>query len=177
TTPWAVFEVALSQHAQIRPGRMSILVGFVVLLGALALREKIGWGTLTNILFIGLWQDFFLSLIPPVHAQPVIQGAMLFLTISIMGFASPLYIGVQAGAGPRDSLMLAVHRTTGISIRLARAIIEISIVTIGWSLDGPLGIGTVIHAVLIGPVVQWAFKLLKVEAHKPETRVVEAVTD
>jgi uncharacterized membrane protein YczE len=101
---------------------------------------------------------------------------MLFGAIFMMGFASALYIGVDAGAGPRDSLMLAVHRTTGMSIRLGRALIEIVVVVIGWFLGGPLGIGTLIFALLIGPVVQWAFKLLKVQPHKPAD-VVEAATD
>jgi uncharacterized membrane protein YczE len=177
TTPWAVLEVALSQLTNIRPGRISITVGFVVLLGALALREKTGWGTLTNILFIGLWEDMFLSYIPPVENQLLLQSGMLFAAILIMGFASAIYIGVDAGAGPRDSLMLAVHRTTKMSIRLGRAIIEITVVLIGWLMGGPLGVGTVIFAVLIGPAVQWAFKLLKVQALKPETEIVEAATD
>jgi len=177
TTPWAVLEVALSQLTNIRPGRMSIIVGMVVLIGALALRERIGWGTLTNIMFIGLWEDMFLTYIPDVEDRLLIQGAMLFGAIFMMGFASAIYIGVEAGAGPRDSLMLAVHRTTNMSIRLGRAIIEIIVVLIGWLLGGPLGIGTLIFAVLIGPAVQWAFKLLKVQAHKPETEIVEAATD
>jgi uncharacterized membrane protein YczE len=177
TTPWAVLEVALSQLANIRPGRMSIIVGMIVLLGSLILREKIGWGTLTNIMFIGLWEDMFLSYIPSVEDRLIIQGAMLIAAILIMGFASAIYIGVDAGAGPRDSLMLAFHRTTGISIRLGRAIIEIAVVTVGWLLGGPLGLGTVIFAVLIGPAVQWAFKLLSVQAYKPETEIVEAATD
>ena len=144
TTPWAVLEVALSQLTNIRPGRMSIIVGMVVLLGSLILREKIGWGTLTNIMFIGLWEDMFLSYIPSIEDQLLLQGAMLFAAIFIMGFASAIYIGVDAGAGPRDSLMLAVHRTSGMSLRLGRAIIEIIVVAVGWLLGGPLGIGTVI---------------------------------
>ena len=177
TTPWAVLEVALSQLTAIRPGRMSIIVGMIVLLGSLILRERIGWGTLANILCIGLWEDMFLSYIPAVESNLLLQSAMLFGAILIMGFASAIYIGVDAGAGPRDSLMLAFHRTTGLSIRLGRAIIEVTVVAIGWFLGGPLGVGTVIFAILIGPAVQWAFKLLKVQAHKPETEIVEAATD
>jgi uncharacterized membrane protein YczE len=156
---------------------MSIIVGFVVLLLALALREKIGWGTLGNILFIGLWEDMFLGIIPSVEHNIVLQGSMLLAAIFTMGIASAIYIGVDAGAGPRDSLMLAVHRTTNLSIRLGRAIIEIIVVTVGWLLGGPLGFGTVIFALLIGPSVQWAFKLFKVQTHKPETEIVEAATD
>ena len=177
TTPWAVLEVALSQLTNIRPGRISIMVGLVVLLGSLTLREKIGWGTLANIAFIGLWEDMFLSYIPSIEDRLLLQSVMLFGAILMMGFASAIYIGVDAGAGPRDSLMLAFHRTTGLSIRLGRAIIEVTVVAIGWFLGGPLGVGTVIFALLIGPAVQWAFKLLKVQAHKPETEIVEAATD
>ncbi len=177
TTPWAVLEVALSHLTNIRPGRMSIIVGMVVLLGSLILREKIGWGTLANILFIGLWEDMFLSYIPSVEDKLLVQSIMLFVAILMMGFASAIYIGVNAGAGPRDSLMLAVHRTSGLSLRVGRAIIEVIVVTIGWFLGGPLGFGTLIFAVLIGPSVQWAFKLLKVQAHKPETEIVEAATN
>jgi uncharacterized membrane protein YczE len=148
-----------------------------VLLGALALREKIGWGTISNILCIGLWEDMFLGMIPSVESDLLIQAAMLLAAIFMMGIASAIYIGVDAGAGPRDSLMLAVHRTTSLSLRLGRAIIEIIVVGVGWLLGGPLGFGTVIFALLIGPAVQWAFKLFKVQAHKPETEIVEAATD
>jgi uncharacterized membrane protein YczE len=177
TSPWAVLEVAISGLTGITPGRMSIIVGFVVLLGALALREKIGWGTLGNIVFIGLWEDLFLGIIPSVENNLLIQGAMLLTAIFLMGIATAIYIGVDAGAGPRDSLMLAFHRSTGISIRLGRAIIEIVVVAVGWFLGGPLGAGTVIFALLIGPAVQWSFKLFNVTPHKPETEVAEAAAD
>ena len=177
TSPWAVLEVAISKLTGITPGRMSIIVGFVVLLGALALREKIGWGTLGNILFIGLWEDMFLGMIPSIENNLLLQGAIMLTAIFLMGIATDIYIGVDAGAGPRDSLMLAFHRTTNISIRLGRAIIEITVVAVGWFLGGPLGVGTVIFALLIGPAVQWSFKVFHVKPHKPETEVVEAAMD
>ena len=177
TSPWAVLEVAISKLTGITPGRMSIIVGFVVLLGALALREKIGWGTLGNILFIGLWEDMFLGMIPSIENNLLLQGAILLTAIFLMGIATAIYIGVDAGAGPRDSLMLAFHRTTNISIRLGRAIIEITVVAVGWFLGGPLGVGTVIFTLLIGPAVQWSFKVFHVKPHKPETEVVEAAMD
>lgn len=177
TSPWAVLEVAFSKLTGITPGRMSILVGFIVLIGALVMREKIGWGTLSNILFIGLWEDMFLGMIPSIENNIPLQGALLLGAIFMMGVASAIYIGVEAGAGPRDSLMLATHRTTGLSIRAARAIIEITVVTVGWLLGGPLGIGTLIFALLIGPAVQWSFKMFNVKPHKPELDVVEAVAD
>ena len=177
TGPWAVLEVAISGLTGITPGRISIIVGFAVLLIALVLRERIGWGTLGNILFIGLWEDMFLGIIPSVENNLLIQGGMLLGAVFAMGIASAIYIGVNAGAGPRDSLMLAVHRTSGLSIRLARAIIEIIVVVVGWFLGGPLGAGTVIFALLIGPAVQWSFKIFHVKPHKPDTDIVEAATD
>ena len=175
TSPWAVLEVAFSKLSEITPGRISIIVGSVVLLGVLALREKIGWGTLSNILFIGLWEDMFLGMIPSVEDNLLIRASLLLAAILTMGIASAIYIGVDAGAGPRDSLMLALHRTTGVSIRVARGAIEIIVVLIGWLLGGPLGAGTVIFALLIGPSVQWAFKLFKVQTYKPE--IAEAAAD
>ena len=177
TSPWALLEVAISKLTGITPGRMSIIVGFAVLLVVLALREKVGWGTLGNILFIGLWEDLFLGMIPSIENNLLLQLGMLLSAVFTMGIASAIYIGVDAGAGPRDSLMLAVHRTTNLSLRLGRAMIEIIVVAAGWILGGPLGFGTVIFALLIGPSVQWAFKLFRVQAHKPETEIVEAATD
>ena len=177
TSAWAVLEVALAQKIGITIGTMTVLMGFFVLTGAVLMREKMGWGTLANILSIGPWEDLWLSIIPSVKDNLPLQIGMLLLAIFLMGLASAIYIGVDAGAGPRDSMMLAIKRTTGISIRAARAIIEVTVVAIGWCLGGPLGVGTVIFAVLIGPAVQWAFKLLKVQAHKPETEIVEAATD
>ena len=91
--------------------------------------------------------------------------------------ATAVYIGVDAGAGPRDSMMLAIHRTTGLSVRVARGVLELVVVTIGWLLGGPLGVGTLVFAILIGPSVQWAFKLLNVKPHQPEPKAVEAAAD
>lgn len=167
TSAWAVLEVALSKRIGITPGTVTVLMGFLVLSGALILREKIGWGTLANILSIGPWIDLALWIIPSVYGPLWVQIPMLMGGILGMGLGSAIYIGVDAGAGPRDSLMLAIKRTSGISIRLARASIEVVVVTIGWLLGGPAGIGTLVFALLIGPAVQAGFKLLKVEPHKP----------
>ena len=167
TGPWAMLEVALSQILGLTPGTMSVIVGFVVLTGTLAMRERIGWGTLGNIMFIGPWEDLALSFIPSVTGNLLLQFAMLLAGILIMGIASAIYIGVDAGAGPRDSLMLAVKRISGQSLRLARGGIEVTLVLVAWLLGGPAGIGTVFFAILIGAAVQWAFKLFNVRPHRP----------
>ena len=121
TSPWVMLEVALSQITGLTPGTLSVIIGFVVLVGALAMREQVGWGTLGNILFIGPWEDVGLNLIPAAHGNLPVQIAMLLGSVLGIGLASAIYIGVDAGAGPRDSLMLAVKRISSWSLRPARA--------------------------------------------------------
>jgi uncharacterized membrane protein YczE len=155
-------------------GTITVLIGFLVLSGALIMREKIGWGTLANILSIGPWEDIWLSILPSITSNLLLQVGMLLAAIFLIGLASAIYIGVDAGAGPRDSMMLAIKRTTGVSIRVARAIIEVTVVTIGWLMGGPAGIGTLVFAILVGPSVQWGFRIFKVQPHKPIEPQVEA---
>lgn len=173
TSTWSVFEVALANLTGLTIGTLTILVAFAVLVLVLFFKEKVGWGTLGNILSIGLWLDLFLSFIPSVKENLILQIIMLLAGIFIQGIASAVYIGVDAGAGPRDSLMLAIHRTTKLSLRLARASIELTVFAVGWFLGGPAGIGTLVFAILIGPAVQWAFKVFKVKPHKEENKNIQ----
>lgn len=173
TSAWAVLEVALAYKFGVSIGTMTVIMGFLVLTSAVLMRERLGWGTLANILSIGPWVDMWLSFIPSITENLLLQVGMLLLAIFLMGLASAIYIGVDAGAGPRDSLMLAIKRTTGVSIRVARALIEVTVVTVGWLLGGPAGIGTLVYALLVGPSIQWGFKIFKVQPHK-EDEVVQA---
>lgn len=174
TNPWAVLEVALADLANVKAGTMSIGVGFMVLAAALLMREQVGWGTLSNIIFIGLWVNLFLDIVPDVNGPLWLQIGMVVLSIAIHGMASAIYIGVNAGAGPRDSLMLAINRTSGWSIQVARLAIEASVVLAGWLLGGPLGFGTLAFALLIGPAVQWGFRLFNVKPHKAHQPAVDS---
>ncbi len=173
TSAWVVLEAALAQRLGITVGTMTVIMGFIVLISAVAMREKMGWGTLANILSIGPWVDMWNSFMPTVSGNLPLQVAMLLSAVFLMGLGSAIYIGVDAGAGPRDSLMLAIKRTTGVSIRVSRAIIEVTVVTLGWLLGGPAGVGTLVYALLIGPSVQWGFKIFNVQPHK-EAEVVLA---
>ena len=167
TGPWAVFAVALANITGTSPGTMLIATGVLVLAGALLLKEKIGWATLGNILFIGPWTDLFLRFIPTLEGNLWAQISGMLIAVILSGFATAIYIGANAGAGPRDSLMLAVSRVTGRSVQISRAVIEILVVIVGWILDGPVGIGTLVFALIIGPLVQFFFKMLKVQPHQP----------
>lgn len=175
TSTWLVLEIALADILGIQIGNMTVVMGFVVLGLALISRERVGWGTLGNILSIGPWLNLFLGIVPVLENNLVLQIGTFLLAVLIQGVASAVYIGVDAGAGPRDSLMLAVHRITGVSVRVARGSIEVIVVTIGWLLGGPAGWGTLAFALLIGPSVQWAFKMFNVHPHKPEDVIIPAV--
>ena len=175
TTTWLVFEIALADIIRISIGTMTVYVGFAVLILAVAMREQVGWGTLANILSIGPWLDLCLWLLPSISDNIFLQIIFFLAGILVQGIATAVYIGVNAGAGPRDSLMLAINRATKLSIRMARGILEVIVVLIGWILGGPLWIGTVVFALLIGPSVQWAFKLFNVKPHQPAT--VESAAD
>ncbi len=175
TSTWLVLEIALADILGIKIGTMTVFMGFFVLGIALLSREKVGWGTLANILSIGPWLNLWLDWISTPENNLVLQIGMFLLGVLVQGIATAVYIGVDAGAGPRDSLMLAVHRVTGFSVRVARGSIEVIVVTIGWLLGGPAGWGTLAFALLIGPSVQWAFKLFKVRPHKPEDVVIPAM--
>jgi len=178
TGTWAVLDVALSKITGYTPGTMTVTVGFVVLISALVMREQIGWGTLGNILSIGPWLDLFLWLIPEMDNPLPVQLLLLLTGILAQGVATAIYIGVDAGAGPRDSLMLAIVRTTRLSYRMARGVIEVSVLVVGWFLGGPAGIGTAIHALLVGTAMQWAFKIFHVQPHrKPDVVPAESIAD
>jgi uncharacterized membrane protein YczE len=178
TGAWSVFEVALSQLSGLTPGTLTVIVGFSVLLIAMLFKEKVGWGTLGNILCIGPWEDFFLRVFPSIKGNLPLQSGMLLAAILIQGVASAIYIGVNAGAGPRDSLMLAVKRKTGLGLGMARGMIEVTIFIIGWILKGPAGFGTAVFAFLVGPAVHWSFKIFNVHPHQDDDLpVAEAAAD
>ncbi len=166
TSPWVMLTVALSDIIGWSVGILTMLIGFVVLAGSLYFKEQIGWGTLGNILCIGPWLDGALLFVPSVTGNWQIQGIMLVASALLMGIATAVYISVEAGAGPRDTLMLAVTRNSRFSLRQARTGIELVVLLFGVILGGPVGIGTVIFAIIIGPAVQWGFRLFGVEAKK-----------
>ena len=160
--PWDVLHMALTYHLPITLGEASIGVAFVVVFLDVILREPLGWGTIANMIFIGVWIDILKPFVPSVPSVFWIQIAILLLGTTVMGFATAIYVGVNAGAGPRDSLMLALSRSGKMSVRRARTILEVSAVVVGWLLGGPAWLGTLISALAIGPAVQLAFRLLKI---------------
>ena len=149
---WDVLHQGLVRHLGLTIGQWSIIVGLVVLLLWIPLREKPGIGTVSNVLVIGVSLDAFLRVLPVLDS---FAPRILFLVIGIVinGAATAAYIGARFGSGPRDGLMTGLVRRTGGSIRLVRTGIEVAVVIIGWILGGNFGPGTILFALTIGPVI------------------------
>jgi uncharacterized membrane protein YczE len=166
-SPWVALEVALTHHLPLTLGQATIVVAIVIIGLDLALDQPLGWGTLANMLFIGLWVDWLRPWLPVPPANPWLQVPYLLVSVGLMGLATALYVGVNAGAGPRDSLMLAIARRFRVSVRAARTTVEVVVVLTSLLLGGAIGIGTLIIALTAGPSVQLAFRLLRVQPLKP----------
>ena len=145
----------LSRLTGLTFGTVTVVVGAVVLLAWIALRQRPGIGTVANVVVIGVAVDATLWLLPePEHLG--VRIAYLLTGIVGNGIAGGLYIGAGLGPGPRDGLMTGLVRVTGRSTRLVRTTIELTVLALGWLIGGTVGLGTVLYAVAIGPIVQLA---------------------
>jgi uncharacterized membrane protein YczE len=159
--PWDVFHQGLVQRLGLSIGTWSVIVGALVLLMWIPLRERPGLGTVSNVFVIGTALDASLWLIPAAEGLGW-RWVMLVAGILINGVATAAYIGARLGPGPRDGLMTGLVARTGWSVRAVRTGIEVAVVAVGWLLGGNLGLGTVLFAVGIGPVVHVFLPLLTV---------------
>ncbi|TFD20386.1 YitT family protein [Cryobacterium sp. TMS1-13-1] len=162
--PWDVLAQGIDNHTHLGFGLITILLSGVVLLLWIPIRQKPGAGTLLNALLVGPSADVGLWLIPAdldLWARILLFAAGLLL----IAVATGLYIGAHFGPGPRDGLMTGLHQRTGWKIWIVRTGIEVMVLGIGWVLGGNVGIGTVLFAVLIGPLCQRTIPFFAV--HRP----------
>ncbi|HWQ08803.1 MAG TPA: hypothetical protein VN436_06845 [Holophaga sp.] len=163
--PWEVFHAGLGKAVGLSIGNVSIITGLVIVLAVFLLGEKLGLGTLMNMVLIGVFMDLLLrlGLVPAMtHWLP---GSLLMLAgLFVIALASYFYIGSGFGAGPRDGLMVALNRKTGLAIGVCRGSIEVAAVITGWFLGGMVGVGTVLSALAIGFCVQITFRVLRFDA-------------
>lgn len=172
-SPWDVLHVGIAIHVPLSIGTVSILVGCLVLLLWIPLEQWPGLGTILNIFVVGIALDATLAV---VH-EPALQGwvnwlaraGLLVSGIVLNGLAGALYIGSQLGPGPRDGLMTSLTGLTGRPIGLIRGLIEVTVLTLGWLLGGPVGLGTVAYALAIGPLTQLLLPLCLVRLHPERT--------
>jgi len=151
--PWDVFHQGLAVKTGLSIGTVVVIVSFLVLLLWIPLRQWPGVGTLCNAVLVGVFADVGLALIPEISHLGG-QAGMLAGAILLNGIASACYIGARLGPGARDGLMTGLARRTGWSVRTSRTGIEIVVLAAGWLLGGSVGVGTVLYALAIGPLVQ-----------------------
>jgi uncharacterized membrane protein YczE len=151
--PWDVLHQGLEAYLPLSFGAVTVVVGAVVLLLWIPLRQWPGLGTVANVVVIGLAVDLGLAVLPaPDHLAS--RVGLLLGGVVLNGLAGAVYIGSQLGPGPRDGLMTGLAARTGGSLRLIRTGIELTVLTVGFLLGGTVGLGTVLYAVAIGPLVQ-----------------------
>ncbi|WP_292673744.1 hypothetical protein [Nocardioides sp.] len=167
--PWDVLHSGLIRHVPITLGQAVVVMSFVVLVLWVPLRETPGIGSISNAFVVGFSADATLWLLD----RPDAIAARVALTVggvALCGLASAMYIGAQLGRGPRDGLMTGLARRTGLSIRLVRTLLEVTVVLIGLALGGVLGLGTVLYALAIGPLTQLMLPTWIVELPAPPSR-------
>ena len=152
--PWNVLHEGLAKHTGLSFGTILVLVGVLVIALWIPLRQRPGLGTLANALWIGVMADLTLAVLPESQSLAV-RIPELIAGIVGVGFAGALYIGAGLGPGPRDGLMTGLHARGFGSLRLMRTGVELTVLAIGWLLGGGVGIGTVLFALSIGPLIQW----------------------
>ncbi len=152
--PWDVFHDGVSKRLGLDFGTVTAITGLVVLLAWIPLRQRPGIGTIANIALVALSIDAVLATVPQPDALAV-RVPMLVGAIVLNGLATAIYVGARLGPGPRDGLMTGLAGRTGWSIRLVRTGIEVAVLVIGWLLGGTVGVGTVLYALGIGPLIQF----------------------
>ncbi|MGB3353811.1 MAG: hypothetical protein WBB00_13685 [Mycobacterium sp.] len=156
--PWDVFHQGLALRTGMTIGLASAVVGIAVLVAWIPLRNRPGIGTIANVVVIAITVDVALWLMATPTSLPV-RVAMMVAAVVLNAVSTVLYIGAGLGPGPRDGLMTGLVVRTGRSVRLVRTAIEVTVLTVGWLLGGTVGVGTVVYAFGIGPLVQLVVRL------------------
>ena len=167
--PWDVFHQGLAIQADLSIGKVVNLVGLAVLLLWIPLKQRPGIGTVANVILIGTAMDLTLSVLPAIEGLALQVAALLFSVVA-NGIAGALYIGAGLGPGPRDGLMTGLARRTGWSLRLVRTGIELTVLGFGWLLGGTVGVGTLLYAFTIGPLVQIFLPMVTIRDPKSNTQ-------
>lgn len=160
-SPWEVLHQGISRTTGVPIGTVGIITGLLVLLLWIPLRERLGIGTVLNVLLIGIVIDLTLWLAPIEPTTAWHQWVLLVVGMLLIAVASGLYIGVGLGPGPRDGLMTGIGKR-GVPVGVARGAIELTVLGLGFLLGGTVGIGTVLFAFGIGPLVGWMLPVLTI---------------
>jgi uncharacterized membrane protein YczE len=165
-SPWDVLTQGLVKQTGLPFGVLTNIIGAIVLLLWIPIRQKPGVGTVANVLLVGPSIEVGLAVLPT--ATELWQQVLLFAGgLAMLAVATGLYIGANYGPGPRDGLMTGIHNKWGFAVWRVRTVIEVTVLSIGWLLGGNVGIGTLAFALLIGPMVGVTLPLFRIaQAHK-----------
>jgi len=162
--PWEVFHWGVGKTLGMSIGHASIIVSLIISVTVVLLGEKLGLGTILNLILVGIYIDIFMSINTP-QVNGFFWGIIvMFSGLFIIALGTYFYMNSAFGAGPRDSLMVAIKRRTKLPVGLCRGILESSVVLTGWILGGPVGIGTLIAAFGMGFCIQIVFSLMKFDS-------------
>lgn len=170
-SPWDVLAQGVSKQSGIPFGLVTNIIGLLVLVLWIPIRQKPGLGTILNVALIGPSAQLGLFLIPVQH-ELWAQVLLFAGGLALLAVATGLYIGARFGPGPRDGLMTGIHRRWGWRLWVVRTSIEVVVLGIGWLLGGNVGVGTVAFALLIGPMVNVTIPLLRLRADRPQKPVL-----
>ena len=170
-SPWDVLSQGIAAQTGIPFGWVTNIIGALVLLLWIPIRQKPGVGTVLNVLLVGTAAQGGLMLLPQLTV--LWQQVLLFAGgLALLAIATGLYIGARFGPGPRDGLMTGIHARWGFPIWAVRTVLELSVLVIGWLLGGNVGVGTIAFALLIGPMVNVTLPLLRVPVASPREKAL-----
>ena len=151
-SPWSVLAQGISLNVNLSIGTITLFISIAVLILWIPLGQKPGMGTIFNALIIALMIDICIKFVPSPSSY-IYQLILAVISVITVGIGGGIYLVSNLGAGPRDGLMIGLQKVTNSPVALVRAILEISVVTVGWYLGGTVGVGTLLFAFGIGPCV------------------------
>ncbi len=173
-SPWDTFHQGLANLTGLTIGKIYILLGIIIVILDTIMGERVGWGTLSNMIFLGVFIDFLmLNNLIPKFEEFIPSIIMILLGLFILGFGIYLYISVGLGSGPRDGLMIALTKKTKKPVGFVKVSIESLALLAGYLLNGSIGIGTLIMAIGGGLFTQLAFKIVGFNVEEVEHRFID----
>lgn len=171
--PWDVLHQGISNHMGITIGTASIIIGIIVVITDILLGENLGWGTIVNMICVGLFMDLILaSKLIPIAENAITGIIMIIISMTLMGFGMAMYMSSGLGSGPRDGMMVALEKLTKKPVSFVRGAMEVAALAIGYLLGGQVGIGTLINAFALGYFIKITFKICNVDSSKIKHRFI-----
>lgn len=161
-SPWDVLAQGVARRSGLTFGLSTVVISALVLVCWIPLRVRPGWGTVANAVLVGLFADATLALVAPT-GQWLQRTGLLLGGVVLLSFATAVYLRPRFGPGPRDGLFTGLVRRTGLPVWTVRGSLEVTVLIVGWLLGGTVGIGTLVFAAAVGPLVQVFLRRLGVD--------------